>query len=56
MREALRIVFGGFELDVDIKEESIVCLPNRYMDERGKVMWDKITMLLDRQIKKRQIA
>jgi DNA polymerase I-like protein with 3'-5' exonuclease and polymerase domains len=56
MREASRIVLGGFELDVEIKEESIVRWPNRYMDERGKDMWNKIMMLLDRQIKKRKIA
>jgi hypothetical protein len=56
MREASRIVLGGFELDVEIKKESIVQWPNRYMDKRGKDMWDTVMALLDKQMKKRHIA
>jgi hypothetical protein len=56
MREASRIVPGGFELDVEIKDEDVIRWPNRYMDERGKVVWDKIMVLLERQRKRRQIA
>jgi DNA polymerase-1 len=52
MAEASRIVLGGFELGTDV---SITRWPNRYMDPRGKVMWDRVMGLLD-QFEQRQIA
>jgi DNA polymerase I len=45
MAEASRIVLDGFELGTDV---SITLWPNRYMDGRGRVMWDRVTKLLDR--------
>jgi DNA polymerase I-like protein with 3'-5' exonuclease and polymerase domains len=47
MRQASRAVLGDFELGSDAKA---VCYPDRYMDERGQVMWDTVTGLI-RQIK-----
>src|SRR6185437_7226261 len=44
MREASRIVLGGFELGTD---SAVVRYPDRYMDERGMVMWAKVMALLD---------
>lgn len=44
MREASRIVLGGFELGSDVKE---IRYPNRYMDKRGLVMWNKVMKLID---------
>ena len=52
MAEASRIVLGGFELGTDV---SITRWPNRYMDGRGRVMWDRVMGLLD-QSEQRQIA
>jgi len=46
MAEASRIVLNGFELGTDVH---IVRYPDRYMDERGAVMWDRIMDLIDRQ-------
>jgi hypothetical protein len=43
MGEASRIVLGGFELDTDV---SVTSWPNRYMDPRGRVMWDRVMALL----------
>jgi len=43
MLEASRVVLGGFEVGVDV--EQIVRYPDRYMDERGRVMWDKVVKL-----------
>jgi hypothetical protein len=45
MGEASRIVLGGFGLGTDV---SITRWPHRYMDGRGKVMWDKVMRLLER--------
>jgi hypothetical protein len=45
MREASRVVLGGFELGTDV---SLVRYPDRYMDERGAVMWQRVMALLDR--------
>jgi DNA polymerase-1 len=53
MAEASRIVLGGFELGTDV---SITKYPNRYADKRGRVMWDTVTGLLQRQSELRQIA
>jgi DNA polymerase I len=44
MREASRIVLAGFELGTDAH---IVRYPERYMDERGTVMWQRVMTLLD---------
>ena len=43
MQEASRIVLDGFELGSDVKE---VRYPDRYMDKRGVVMWDKVMNLI----------
>ncbi len=40
MREASEIVLNGFSLK---SEAEIVRWPNRYSDERGKRMWDRVT-------------
>lgn len=49
MREASRIVLSGFELRTDT---TVVCYPDRYRDERGAVMWQRVTALLDRAEKR----
>jgi DNA polymerase I len=46
MAQASRIVLNGFELGSDVK---LVHHPGRYMDERGVVMWDRATKLIERQ-------
>jgi hypothetical protein len=46
MAEASRIVSNGFELGTDVK---IVRYPDRYMDERGTVMWDRVMKLISNQ-------
>ena len=46
MREASRIVLDGFELGTDAK---IVRYPDRYMDERGAAMWDRVMKLIREQ-------
>lgn len=51
MCQASRAVLGDFELGSDAKA---VCYPDRYMDERGQVMWDTVTGLI-RQIKSRPL-
>jgi DNA polymerase-1 len=43
MAEASRIVLNGFELRVDV---SVTKWPDRYMDPRGAVMWDRVCRLL----------
>jgi hypothetical protein len=42
MREASVIVLNGFEVRVDAK---VVRWPDRYMDERGKTMWETVNRL-----------
>jgi hypothetical protein len=46
MAEASSIVLNGFQLRTDY---STVCYPDRYMDERGQEMWNKIWMILERK-------
>jgi hypothetical protein len=46
MFEASRIVLNGFELGTDAK---IVRYPERYMDERGSLMWDRVMKLIHEQ-------
>jgi hypothetical protein len=43
MAEASRVVLRGFELGTDVK---ITRSPERYMDERGSVMWDRVMGLI----------
>ena len=45
MREASRIVLNGFELGTDA---TVVRHPDRYMDERGTVMWQRVMQLVNR--------
>ena len=47
MQEASRIVLDGFELGSDVKE---VRYPERYMDKRGVVMWNKVMALIGRSV------
>ena len=49
MREASRIVLDGFELGT---EANIVRYPDRYMDERGIVMWDRVMKLIEEEQQK----
>jgi hypothetical protein len=49
MAEASRAVLSGFELATDVK---IVRWPDRYMDRRGVVMWDRVERLLSRADRK----
>jgi DNA polymerase I len=54
MAEASKIVLGGFVLNTDV---SITRWPDRYMDQRGAVMWRRVRELLaqpDREL--REIA
>jgi DNA polymerase-1 len=43
MAEASRVVLSGFELGTDV---SITRYPERYMDGRGRVMWDRVHRLI----------
>jgi hypothetical protein len=43
MQEASRLVLDGFELGSDVKT---VLYPERYMDKRGEVMWNKVMALI----------
>jgi hypothetical protein len=45
MREASQIVLDGFELRTDT---FVVRHPDRFMDERGNIMWRRVMTLLDR--------
>jgi hypothetical protein len=45
MREASRIVLDGFELSTEV---TVIRHPDRYMDERGRTMWSKVTALLEK--------
>jgi len=59
MAEASRVVLAGLELGTDAK---IVTHPDRYMDERGAVMWGRVMALLAKQgdesveVRPRQVA
>jgi DNA polymerase-1 len=53
MAEASRIVLGGFELGTDVH---VTRWPNRYMDGRGRIMWDRVTNLLPQSADLRRIA
>jgi DNA polymerase I len=43
MEQASRVVLDGFTVRTDA---TIVRYPNRYMDNRGEVMWDRVTRLI----------
>ena len=45
IRLASRAVLGDFELGSDAK---VVSYPDRYMDERGQVMWDTVMSLIQK--------
>src|SRR3954465_15958905 len=53
MAEPARIVLSGFELGTDV---SITSWPNRYMDPRGRVMWQRVLELLDRSEQRKRTA
>src|SRR6267142_714392 len=50
MAEASRIVLNGFELRTDVH---VVRYPDRYMDDRGVVMWARVQDLI---AKRRQVV
>ena len=52
MREASRIVLDGFELGTDAKT---VRYPDRYMDERGATMWERVLNLINEHQERRAI-
>jgi DNA polymerase-1 len=45
MAEASRVVLDGLEVGTDV---DVVEWPNRYADPRGRVMWKRVTEILDR--------
>ncbi len=45
MAEASRIVLRGLEIGTDVE---VIRWPNRYADARGRVMWERVTEILDR--------
>jgi hypothetical protein len=53
MAEASRVVLKGFELGTDVH---ITRYPDRYMDARGAVMWDRVMGLLRQQDQMRMTA
>jgi hypothetical protein len=56
MAEASRVVLNGFELATDCRGKAIVRWPHRYMDDRGRVMWHRVTELLHQAEQSRRIA
>jgi DNA polymerase I len=46
MAEASRVVLDGFELGTDA---AVIRYPDRYMDKRGGVMWERTLSLITRQ-------
>ena len=48
MSKAGRAVTGGLDIRTDAE---VIKFPDRYMDERGKKMWDKVITLLDKSSK-----
>ena len=43
MAEASELVLGGFPLRTDAK---VVRYPERYMDERGRPMWEEVCRIM----------
>ena len=52
MAEASRLVLSGFGLATDVK---VVRWPDRYMDPRGALMWNRVVQLINRR-SERKIA
>lgn len=50
MAEASRIVLAGFEIRTDA---NVVRYPDRYMDPRGTVMWERVLGLIAKQQKRK---
>jgi DNA polymerase I len=46
MAQASRAVLGGFTLRSEVE---VVRYPERYMDKRGKVMWDRVVRLIEKR-------
>jgi DNA polymerase I-like protein with 3'-5' exonuclease and polymerase domains len=46
MAEASRVVLDGLEIDTDVE---VIRWPDRYSDDRGRVMWDRVTEILSRR-------
>lgn len=53
MAEASRIVLGGFEIRTDVK---LVRYPERFMDKRGAVMWQRVMDLIAQRQRMRGAA
>jgi DNA polymerase-1 len=53
MAEASRIVLGGFEIRTDVK---IFRYPERFTDERGAVMWQRVMNLIAQRRRMRGVA
>jgi DNA polymerase I len=53
MAEASKVVLDGFEIHTDV---SVVRYPDRYMDPRGVVMWDRVTGLIAARLGRRKVA
>jgi DNA polymerase-1 len=51
MAEASRAVLDGFELGTDVK---ITRYPDRYVDERGTVMWERAMKLIGEEVSNQQ--
>jgi DNA polymerase I len=49
MAEASRLVLSGFEIGTDAK---LLTYPQRYMDGRGQVMWDRVCGLVTAEAQK----
>jgi DNA polymerase I-like protein with 3'-5' exonuclease and polymerase domains len=45
MTEASRVILGGLDIDT---EATVVHWPDRYADDRGEVMWERMTEILAR--------
>ena len=53
MNEAARTVLNGFPISTEAK---IVRYPDRYMDKRGTIMWDRVMRLVGQCQKAREVA
>ena len=46
MLRASKVITGGLPIQVEVEP---VRFPDRYMDERGRAMWDRVMGLLERK-------
>jgi hypothetical protein len=53
MAEASVIVLGGLEVPTDV---GVIAWPQRYSDDRGRVMWDRMTEILQKVREVREIS